>query len=323
MKTGLGFRFNMETNDLYRIGIDLGGTNIKGILVSSIGEVRAKHLCPTDTERGPNGVAESISELTDNLLSSGNLGRQDMAGVGLGVPGVTTAEGVVVLAPNLDWHHVPFKTILSDRLGVPVEIDNDASVAALGEARLGAGKGCESLVLLTLGTGIGGGIVLNGEIHHGSSFSAGEIGHVCLEPDGPVCGCGKSGCLEALAAGLAMVKYARERLENGRLSSLAGTEDLTPELICNAAAEGDDLAKEVVARVARYIGIAIANVINLVSPDIVAIGGGISAAGNLLLEPIMESARTYTLEGMFEHTRIVLATLGNDAGALGASQLVR
>ena len=323
MKTGLGFRFNMETNDLYRIGIDLGGTNIKGILVSSIGEVRTKHLCPTDTERGPNGVAESISELTDNLLSSGNLGRQDMAGVGIGVPGVTTAEGVVVLAPNLDWHHIPFKTILSDRLGVPVEIDNDASVAALGEARLGAGKGCESLVLLTLGTGIGGGIVLNGEIHHGSSFSAGEIGHVCLEPDGPVCGCGKSGCLEALAAGLAMVKYARERLENGRLSSLAGTEDLTPELICNAAAEGDDLAKEVVARVARYIGIAIANVINLVSPDIVAIGGGISAAGNLLLEPIMESARTYTLEGMFEHTRIVLATLGNDAGALGASQLVR
>ena len=195
----------METNDLYRIGIDLGGTNIKGILVSSIGEMRAKHLCPTDTERGPNGVAESIRELTDKLLSSGNLGRKDIAGVGIGVPGVTTAEGVVVLAPNLDWHHVPFKTILSDRLGVPVEIDNDASVAALGEARLGAGKGCESLVLLTLGTGIGGGIVLNGEIHHGSSFSAGEIGHVCLEPDGPVCGCGKSGCLEALAAGLAMV----------------------------------------------------------------------------------------------------------------------
>jgi glucokinase len=313
----------MTKNARHTIGIDLGGTNVKGILVSPSGEVEHKDLCPTNPERGPDGVAERIGELTDKLLSSGDLGRQDISGVGIGVPGVTTADGIVVLAPNLKWHHVPFKSILSDQLGVRVEIDNDASVAALGEARLGVGKGCESLVLLTLGTGIGGGIVLNGEIHHGSSFSAGEIGHVCLEPDGPVCGCGKPGCLEALTAGPAMIRYVKEGVGQGRSTSLEDAEELTPELICNAASDGDDLAKETVARVTRYLGIAIANVINLVSPNIVAIGGGISAAGNLLLDPIVESAREYTLEGMFEHTRIVLATLGNDAGAIGASQLLR
>jgi glucokinase len=312
----------MNQNASHTIGIDLGGTNVKGILVSPSGEVVAKDLCPTNPERGPEGVAGRIGELIDKLLSVSDLSRQNVSRIGIGVPGVTTAEGIVVLAPNLDWHHIPFKSILTAQLGIPVEIDNDASVAALGEARFGAGKGCESLVLLTLGTGIGGGIVLNGEIHHGSSFSAGEIGHVCLEPDGPICGCGKLGCLEALTAGPAMIRYVKEAIKQGRPSSLSDAGVLTPELICNAAGDGDDLAMETVLRVTRYLGIAIANVINLISPDIVAIGGGISAAGDLLLIPIVESARAYTLEGMFEHTQIVLATLGNDAGALGASQLV-
>lgn len=312
----------MATNTRYTIGIDLGGTNIKGALVTPEGDVEAREVCPTEVESGPEGVADRIAELAGALRSKGNLPSGALTGVGVGVPGVTTAEGTVVLAPNLHWRHVPFKKLLQARLDVRVEIDNDASVAALGEAHLGAGGGCDSLFLITLGTGIGGGLVLNGQIHHGASFSAGEVGHMCMEPEGPVCGCGKKGCLEALTAGPAMVRYVRQALSGGEASSLAGVKNLTPEAVCNAAAEGDGPAQAAVARVTRYLGIAVANLINVISPEVIAIGGGISAAGDLLMNPIIESAREYTLEGMFEYTRIALATLGNDAGALGASRLV-
>ncbi len=312
----------MTTHKQYTIGIDLGGTRIKAALINPAGEIQTKESCPTDVENGENGVADRIAELVNNLCKTNNLSPEDLAGVGIGVPGVTTAQGVVVIAPNLHWHHVPFKEILEKRLGLRVEIDNDASVAALGEAHLGVGAGCESLFLITLGTGIGGGIILNGTIHHGASFSAGEIGHMCLEPHGPVCGCGKKGCLEALTAGPAMVRFVQQALQDGQPSILSTTEDLTPEAICNAAEKGDGPAQGAVAQSTFYLGIAVANIINVISPNVIAIGGGISAAGDLLLKPIIKSAHEYTLEGMFESTRIVLATLGNDAGVMGASRLV-
>ena len=298
------------------IGIDLGGTRIKAALVAPSGKIEARADRSTDPETGPEGIADRIADLVGDLSPSGAL-----AGVGVGVPGVTTAEGTVVLAPNLHWHNVPFKHILQDRLGLRVEIDNDANVAALAEARAGVGAGCNTLVFLTLGTGIGGGIVLNGRLHHGASFSAGEIGHMCVLPDGPLCGCGKRGCLEALAAGPAMLRYVREGLSEGRPCALKDPDALTPETICTAAGTGDVLSTGAVAQSARYLGIAIANLIHLLSPDVIAIGGGISAAGDLLFTPILESARARTLEGMFDSTRIFPAALGNDAGSIGAAFL--
>ena len=310
----------MPGHPQYAVGIDLGGGSIKGALVSADGRIEAKARCPTDVESGEHGVADRIAELFESLRDRNRLLKGDIAGIGIGVPGVTTEEGDVIIAPNLHWRHVPFKRILEDRIRLRVEIDNDASVAAMGEAHLGAGQGRESLFLITLGTGIGGGLVLNGGIHHGASFAAGEIGHMCMDPDGPVCGCGKKGCLEALTAGPAMVRYVRGRLSEAPSSSLTRT--LSPESICRAAENGDGLACETVAHVARYLGIAIANIINVVSPDVIAIGGGISAAGHILLDPIVAAAREYTLEGMFDHTRILPAELGNDAGVLGASRLV-
>ncbi len=312
----------MAGHPQFAIGIDLGGGSIKGALVGADGRIEAKARRPTEVESGEHGVADRIAELIETLRNRNGLSNDDVAGVGIGVPGVTTAAGDVIIAPNLHWRHVPFKRILEERIRLRVEIDNDASVAAIGEARLGAGRGCESLFLITLGTGIGGGLVLAGGIHHGASFAAGEIGHMCMDPDGPVCGCGKKGCLEAFTAGPAMVRYVRRRLREAPSTSVSDTEPLTPETICLAAKNGDRLACEAVARVARYLGIAIANIINVISPDVIAIGGGISAAGRVLLDPIDAAAREYTLEGMFDHTRILPAELGNDAGVLGASRLV-
>lgn len=306
----------------HAVGIDLGGGSIKGALIAADGRIEAKDRYPTDVEIGEHGVADRIAAIVRSLRDGHGLSNDDIAGVGIGVPGVTTSEGDVIIAPNLHWRHVPFKRILEERIRLPVEIDNDASVAAIGEARLGAGRGCESLFLITLGTGIGGGLVLGGGIHHGASFAAGEIGHMCMDPDGPVCGCGKKGCLEAFTAGPAMVRYVRRRLPGAVSTTLTDTESLSPETICTAAKNGDGLACKAVARVARYLGIAIANIINVISPDVIAIGGGISAAGRVLLDPIDAAAREYTLEGMFDHTRILPAELGNDAGVLGASCLV-
>lgn len=304
------------------IGIDLGGTDIKGAIVSDAGEILLHDKIPTHSESGADGVANRIVSLVESLCTSHDLSAKDAAGVGVGVPGVTRRDGTVVIAPNLDWHHVPFKQMLSDRLpDVDVELDNDANVAALAEAKAGVGEGCDSLALLTLGTGIGGGIVIDGRIHHGSSYSAGEIGHMVVLPDGPVCGCGKSGCLEAISATKGMIAFAQRKLDDGETSSLS-SQELTPKAICDAASAGDEVGQATVQHVARYIGIAVANLINLLSPDVIAIGGGISAAGSLILDPIVGSAEDNTLEGMFEHTRIELAKLGNDAGSIGAAYLV-
>lgn len=305
------------------IGIDLGGTDIKGAVVSATGEILRQDKVPTHPEEGAEGVADRIADLANALYAAHEINSDETTGVGVGVPGVTRKDGTVVIAPNLDWHHVPFRAMLAERLGTRVQLDNDANVAALAEARAGVGEGCDTLALLTLGTGIGGGIIIDGKIHHGSSYAAGEIGHMVVLPDGPVCGCGKSGCLEAISATRGMIAFAQRALDEGRTSSLSSVDRLTPKTICDAAAAGDALGLETVDHVAKYIGIAVANLINLLSPDVIAIGGGISAAGSLILDPIVASANTNTLEGMFEHTRIELARLGNDAGSIGAAYLVR
>jgi len=311
------------TGDLRRaVGIDLGGTYIKAALVDGSGNIEHQERCPTGVEGGVDGVATRVAGLVHALASARGIDLTDVAGVGIGVPGVTTSEGTVVLAPNLNWRQVPFKRVLAERLGTRVELDNDANVAALGEARIGAGGGCDSLVLLTLGTGIGGGIILGGRALHGSSFAAGEVGHICVLPDGPRCACGLRGCLEALASGPAMVRLVQDRLSAGTPSVLVDGDGLTPEAICSAAASGDGLGQAAVDHVAEYLGIAIANIIALLSPEVIALGGGISAAGDVLLKPILSAAESRSLEGMFEHTRILAATLGNNAGSIGAALLV-
>lgn len=307
----------------FAVGIDLGGTDIKGAIVSPEGAILHQDRIPTEASNGPDAVADRIVTLAKKLCDDHGSTSADATGLGIGVPGVTRADGTVVLAPNLDWHQVPFKTKLEERLGdTRIEIDNDANVAALAETKAGIGQGCQSLVLLTLGTGIGGGVIIDGAIHHGASHSAGEVGHMTVVPDGPLCGCGKHGCLEALSATNGMISHTQKSLDTGESSLLSDVASLTPKAICNAAADGDAVALRTVNHVATYIGIAVANLLNILSPDVVAIGGGISAAGKLLLDPIVASAKINTLEGLFESTTIDLAKLGNDAGSIGAAYLV-
>ncbi len=307
----------------FAIGIDLGGTDTKGAIVSPEGEVLRQRSIPTQASEGPSAVADRIVALADQLCTDHSATLREAVGIGVGVPGVTRADGTVVIAPNLDWNYVPIKQELSERFpDLSVEVDNDANVAALAEAKAGIGAGRQSLVLMTLGTGIGGGVVIDGAIHHGASHSAGEVGHMTIVPDGPLCGCGKQGCLEALSAAKGMISEAQRRLDAGEESALARVETLTPKAICDAAAKGDALALATVNHVAAYIGIAVANLLHVLSPDVVAIGGGISAAGDLLLEPIIASTKINTLEGLFESTTIGLARLGNNAGSIGAAFLV-
>lgn len=297
------------------IGVDLGGTNIKAARVAANGKIEKQTRRATRTDTGAEGIADTIAELVQELGDG-----VDLVGVGIGIPGVTTEAGVVVIAPNLNWHDVPFKALVASRIDHLVVVDNDANVAALAEARVGAGAGCDALVMITLGTGIGGGVVIQGQIHHGASHSAGEVGHMCVLPDGPLCGCGKRGCLEVFSAGPAMVRFVKKGLDAGQKSVVG--DDLTPEQICFSAASGDALCVAAVAQAGKFLGIAAANLTNVLSPNVIAIGGGISAAGDVMMKPILASAREHTLKGLFEHTQIKLATLGNDAGSIGAAFLV-
>ena len=309
------------------VGIDLGGTNIKTALISREGRILARDLRPTGAQDGAEAVVRHMVEGVEATAAQGGVALKDLAGVGVGVPAVISRQGVAVLAPNLHWRDFPVRAALQDHLPAPVRVDNDASVAALAEARVGSGAGCASLFFITIGTGIGGGIVFDGRLYHGASFDPGEIGHVCILPDGPLCGCGQKGCLEALSSGTAMVRDARAALAGGRRSKALDlaegrAERVTPEVICHAAQEGDGMARDIVRSAAEYLGIAVSNVIHLLSPEVIAIGGGISEAGPILLDPLIETARRRTLPGMFAHTRVVQAQLRNDAGAIGAGLLV-
>ena len=307
------------------VGIDLGGTNIKAALVDRQGRILARDLRPTGSQEGAKAVVRHMVDGVEAVAAQGGVPVKALAGVGVGVPAVISAQGVALLAPNLHWRDFPVRAALETCLPVRVSVDNDANVAALAEARAGSGAGCASLFFITLGTGIGGGIVLDGRVHHGASFDPGEIGHLCMRPDGPRCGCGQRGCLEALASGTAMVRDARAAIASGRPSAILriaeAPERITPEVICRAAREGDGLACDIFKAAAEYLGIAIANVIHLLSPEVIAVGGGIAEAGPLLLDPIVETARRRALPGTMEHTRVVKAQLRNDAGAIGAGLL--
>ena len=309
------------------IGIDLGGTNIKTALIDREGDIIARDITPTDSSEGVQAVVREIVDAVEATAGQGEIPVRNLVGVGVGAPAVSSDQGVVGLAPNLGWKDVPLRAILQDRLPVPVSVDNDASVAALAEARIGSGAGAASLFFITLGTGIGGGIVIRGKIHHGASFAAGEIGHVVIRPDGPLCRCGRKGCLEALSSGTAMIRDARAAIEAGRPSKITELANglirsVTPEMISRAARENDGLAREVFTTAAEHLGIAVTNIIHLLSPEVIAIGGGISEAGPVLFDPIQQTIGELTIPHMLKHTRVVKAQLGNDAGAIGAGLMM-
>jgi glucokinase len=297
------------------IGVDLGGTNLRTALVSQNGAVADKVKEPT---RASDGHAKVVQKLIESIkaqqvraLRSGNA----VAAVGVGVPGVIHAHtGVVVKSPNFpDWNNLPLKKDLEASLALPVFIENDANAAALGEQWRGAGQGIKSMILLTLGTGVGGGIILDGRIWAGADGMAGEIGHMTIMPDGRRCGCGNTGCLEMYASSRGIVMTYQER------SSL--TAMITSEEIYQSARDGDVLSGDVLKDMGRLLGIGIANLINIFNPEMIVIGGGVKDAWPLFIESTRAEIRKRAFEYPATRTKIVPSMLGDDAGVIGAAAL--
>ncbi len=303
------------------VGIDLGGTFIKGAIVDEAGTIVIKEEIPTHAERGPSDILRRIEELARVLIERSGVELTDCAGVGIGVPGfIDTEAGVAVEVINIGWKNVFVRDPLTESLGLPVYMENDANAAALGEAFAGAGKGCESALCITLGTGVGGGVILEGKVLRGASHMAGEIGHIVLYPEGAPCNCGHRGCLETVSSATGVVRLARERMARGEQTELQ-SENLTAADVFATAVRGDALAQAVVAEATEVLGRGLAIAANIVNPVAIVVGGGMARAGDALFTPLREAFSRYALERVAAVAKIVPATLGNDAGVVGASKL--
>ncbi|MGE5508830.1 MAG: ROK family protein [Chitinophagales bacterium] len=312
----------------YAIGLDLGGTKIAAGLMAADGTVLAECYRATPVAAGVAPVVDALVEAAREVVAQAGAPPEEIAGVGLGCPGpIDPEQGMVVFAPNLFWKDVPVTSLLTARLPWPCRLVNDADAAALGEAVFGAGQGAEFLLYLTVSTGIGGGIILRRRIYSGAHGMAGEFGHVVVDPGGPACRCGRKGCLEALASGPATARRAKEALARGRtsvLSALAGGEPerVTARLVGEAAAQGDQLAQEVLAETARYLGLGVVNLVNIFDPEQVVIGGGLANLGEALLGPVREAVRESALPPAGERVQVARAALGRLSGVVGAAAYV-
>ena len=300
------------------IGIDLGGTNIKGGIVDEQGKILRELSVKTGSARGYADVKNDLLALIKELL----LQAPAEQAIGIGIPGILSADGsTVVSCPNLGWKNVDLKKDLEDGLTQEVQLVNDATAACIAEATFGSMAGCDNTMMITLGTGVGGGLILNGRIITGAHGVATEVGHMIMAENFYSCGCGKNGCLETFASATALVRYVKMRLQNGVTSALKAEKKLDGKIIIDAAKAGDPLATEAVDRLAKYLGWAIANISDIVDPEIYAIGGGLSNAGGFLLEKIRIEAHkrlTYPHNAIPE---IVLARFRNEAGMIGAANL--
>ncbi|MBN2414331.1 ROK family protein [bacterium] len=304
-------------------GIDLGGTYIKGGIVSHSGELLEEMQIPTEADGGPAHVLDRMALLVRNLMDAGK-GRA-VTGVGIGVPGqVIVDQGLLVEAPNLPcWENVYVAEEMEERLHIPAILDNDANVAALGEYSYGAGRGSTHMLMVTLGTGVGGGLILNGEVFRGASGGAGEFGHMIIKRDGARCGCGRKGCVEAYVGTQGILRLLREHLEAGEASPLAGRDPngITPRDISEAAEKGDMTARSVLREAGEWLGVGIGSVANLLNIDRVVIGGGVAAAGALIFEPALAKVKETALKVSGSDITVLPAGLGNRAGLTGAARL--
>ena len=311
-----------------RIGIDVGGTNVKIALVDDSGKIIYSNSVPTRAEMGYEYTVNNIKQAIYDLMKETKLTAKDIEGIGFGFPGqVDYKSGIVRLAPNIPgWVEVPIAKMIEDEFHIPTRVDNDVRCAALGELKYGAGKGCENLICITVGTGIGSGLIVNGKLVRGASNAAGEIGHIKLQiHDGPICGCGDTGCMEAFASGPAIVAMAEEYILGGKSTKyreMANGGDITPFIVAEAAKAGDPVAKRIFARIGEYIGIGMASVVNLLNPEKIIIGGGVADAGDILLEPLKETLKKRAMKIAGETVKVVPAQLGNTAGVIGASLLI-
>lgn len=311
---------------MYQIGVDLGGMTIKAGIVTDEGEILFEQCVDTKPERENIEIMKSIRDLVLDLLKTSNIDKSEIRSVGIGTPGTIDFEnGIVVEAYNLGFTNLNMREILTEMLDLPIFVENDANCAAYGEFYIGSAKGNKSICMLTIGTGLGSGLILNGKAVNGSFNCGGEIGHMVLTVGGNPCTCGRNGCFEAYCSATALIKATKEIAEKNHDSLLykkvnGDIDKLTPIILFDAKREGDKSAIEVIDKFNLYFAEAIANIINAVEPEVIVIGGGVSRQGEYLLEDI----RKLTYEKCFSKaskTKIITATLFNDAGIIGASFL--
>lgn len=321
----------MIVQDKWIVGVDIGGTTTKLAFINMDGEILYKWQIYTDNSNEGKNITINIAKSIAINLAKLKLNKQNLLGIGIGAPGpVNYQTGVILNAVNLGWSDsFPLKDLLERETDLPVYIDNDANCAALGEMWKGAGNGAKDLVFVTIGTGIGGGIIINGEIVQGINGAGGEIGHITAMPiNGSQCNCGKTGCIETIASATGIVRLAKEELLTigtpGELHNILTKEGkITAKDVMVCAQKGDMIAKKVLNYVTFYLGFVLAGIANTLNPEKIVIGGGVSKAGKILINPLKEQFAQFTFKPVRESTEIIVATLGNDAGVIGAAWLVR
>jgi glucokinase len=314
-----------NANDLI-LGIDLGGTKILTAVANSQGKMLSRDHSITPAKKGHEAVIQSILESVYRALEQADVAVSALTAIGVGAPGISNPEtGILFTSPNLPgWRDVPLRDIVQEKLGKRAFLINDANAAALGELYFGAARGALNFIYITISTGIGGGIVINDNIYSGAIGTAGEVGHMTIDDDGPMCNCGNRGCWETLASGTALAREARHRIKEGVRTSIleyaeGDVEKVTAQVIHSAAEQGDSLAKELIARTGYYVGIGLANLINIFNPELIVIGGGLSSIGDMLLEPAFEVAGERAYREAFQTVRFASAELGRNSGVLGAA----
>ncbi len=316
-------------SEKWYVGVDIGGTTIKMAFITSYGEIVSKWEIPTNKTDGGKRITTDIARAIDMKCEELGQEKAKLAAIGMGAPGfIEMKTGFIYHAVNIGWRDFPLKDRLEMESGLPVTVDNDANIAALGEMWRGAGDGAKNLLCVTLGTGVGGGIVANGQILHGINGMAGEIGHITSVVNGGApCNCGKTGCLETIASATGIARIATEGLIDFPSSILKAVFDKTGQLtskdVFDAVAVQDSLAMKVLDEVCFHLGLALANLANALNPEKIVLGGGVSKAGDALLKGLKEHFHRYALERVSEGVDFRIATLGNDAGVIGGAWLAK
>lgn len=309
----------------YGVGVDIGGTAVKLAIVAPDGNIRASGHVPTQVEAGPSAAVPRIASAVGGLMREAGIPAGAVEVVGIASAGIIDFERALVLdAPNLrGWERWPLASEVGAALGLPFLLENDVNAMAYGEWQCGAGRGTRHLLCLTLGTGVGGGLILDGALYHGFRGAAGEVGHMTLDPQGPPCACGSTGCLESYVGSRPIVERARAFLgRDARPSALrAATASLTPEKIGAAAAAGDALAREVLAETGRWLGVGLASLANVLNPERIVVGGGVAAASEWILPAAREVLRERAMSVPGACAEVVQAALGNRAAVVGAALL--
>jgi len=314
------------------VGVDLGGTSLLAVVTSTKGKILGSTKLRTRPEEGASAVLERMVEAIRDAVTQAGAKMKNVRAIGIGAPGpLNPKTGVILHAPNLGptWNDLPITTHLSERLGCPVYLGNDVDMGAVGEHVLGAGRGYRDLVAIFVGTGIGGGLILDGQLYRGTRYTAGEVGHMVLLADGPLCGCGKQGCAEALASRTAIEREIRARITAGRESLVPAImkeqerEVMSSSVIATALESGDTVVQEVMAQAEYYMGLLVANVVNLLDPQVIVLGGGVvERLDEAYVEPVREVAEQYYLNQQDKNEIHIVATqLGGNAGVLGAAMM--